>query len=93
MHCICVSFPNIHIHGESMRDQIEAIQVISFLCFLCSILPTWIDHVERDAIFDVWKAVPEILDEDEGDGELNVGDEEGHGDGSCPPKSPQHDHT
>ena len=72
-------FPNTH--GESMRDQRP------------SILPTWIDHVERDAIFDVWKTVPEILDEDEGDGELNVGDEEGHGDGSCPPKSPQHDHT
>ena len=34
--------------------------------------------MKRDAISDVWKAVPEILDEDKGDGELHVGDEEGH---------------
>ena len=62
---------------------------ISLPCFV----PTWIDHMKRDAISDVWKAVPEILDEDKGDGELHVRDEEGHRDGSCPPKSPQHDLT
>ena len=41
--------------------------------------------MERDAISNVREAVPEILDKDEGDGELHVWDEEGHGDGSCPP--------
>ena len=51
-----------------------------------SFLLTWIDHVERDAISDVRKAVPEILYKDEGDGELYVRNEEGHRDGSCPPK-------
>ena len=42
--------------------------------------------MERDAISDVRKAVPEVLYKDEGDGELYVRNEEGHRDGSCPPK-------
>ena len=41
--------------------------------------------MERDAISDVREAVSEVLDKDEGDGELHVRDEEGHGNGSCPP--------
>ena len=56
------------------------------ICYTELLTPlTRVDHVEGDSVPHIREAVPQVLDEDQGDGELHVRDKERHRDGACPP--------
>ena len=49
------------------------------ICYTELLTPlTRVDHVEGDSVPHIREAVPQVLDEDQGDGELHVRDEERH---------------